>query len=317
MIKARVYRSSQRVFDCKVFDSGEMIQATALGNLLKEGSVVVGDIVEIEQDDQQLYTIHKVQERKSEIFRMIVRENKKKVTAANCDLMVILCSMGAPPYKRGVVDRFLLRSQEWGIPALVIFNKMDQFDPESGVDLTFERDRLKNAEVECFEISAKVPEYRPQFLEKGLDELKETLAHQTAIFLGQSGVGKSHSITTLSEGKFELKTRQVGKVGKGTHTTTWSEMVDVGPFQLIDSPGIRSFSLDDLLPEDLIHYFPDLLQTALSCKFNNCAHDPKSKGCSFYENYSLDTYQGQLVFSRLESYLRFLEEAKSRPAWDK
>ncbi len=84
MSRARVIKSSKREFECKIQETGEIVNATALGNLLKKNeSIVVGDYVTIVQgsstDD---YEIHKVEERKYEIFRVVVREQKKKVTAA-------------------------------------------------------------------------------------------------------------------------------------------------------------------------------------------------------------------------------------------
>jgi ribosome biogenesis GTPase len=91
MRKARVFKSAKREFECKLIETGEIITATALGNLLKgdENSIVVGDYVMI--DDKN--TITEVCERKNEIFRLIVREQKKKVTASNCDILVILNSV--------------------------------------------------------------------------------------------------------------------------------------------------------------------------------------------------------------------------------
>ena len=316
--QGRVVRSSKREFDVRL-DSGEIISATALGNLLKKDrSVVVGDNVIISKiAETNEWQIIEMQPRTSEIYRVSVREQRKRVTAANCDLLVILSSVSRPAYKQGIVDRFLVRACQWGIRPIVVFNKMDQYDEGEGPDLLFERKRLELLGGECFEICAKQGnDYQKQFLDKGWAELQEVLKERTAIFLGQSGVGKSQTITMLSGGEVELKTKEVGKVGKGSHTTTWSELVELPNFYLIDSPGIRSFSLEDIDPKELITYFPDLEEVGVNCKFTDCQHEPNSKGCAFYTDH-LDEEQKEALFSRLDSYKRIYEEVSQIPTWSK
>ena len=314
----RVIRSAQREFDVRNED-GQIITATARGNLLKkDNNVVVGDYVELERIvETGEWQIVAIKERESEIFRVSIREQKKKVTAANCDLLVILSSVSRPAYKQGIVDRFLVRACQWGIRPIIVFNKMDEYDAEKSPDLTFEELRMKRLGAECYEICAKEGEaYEPQFLEQGWKELVERLHKRTAIFLGQSGVGKSQTITKLSGGQVELKTKAVGKVGKGSHTTTWSELVELPNFYLIDSPGIRSFSLDDINPKELLSYFPDLEEISVHCKFTDCKHTEKSKGCAFHNN-DLEERELEAINSRLDSYQRIHEEASQVPIWSK
>lgn len=300
--RARIFKSHQRVFQC-LLESGERIEATALGNLLKnEENVVVGDYVFLDENN----TIVEVLERKNEIFRRLVREKKKKVTAANCDVMVILSSVSRPEYKRGIVDRFLVRAHQWGIKPLVVFNKMDEYQ-EGAIDLNFEEDRLREIGVECFEISAKNPNLKPQFLSSGFFDLKDELKNKTSIFLGQSGVGKSKVITALTEIPIELLSRDVGKIGKGTHTTTWSEIIHHNEFSIIDSPGIRSFGVDDLLETELLSLFPDVEEASTKCKFQDCTHSENSKGC-FFRSLNEDERETKILYSRLDSYLKMREE---------
>lgn len=310
--KARVFKSAKREFDCKIIETNEMVVATALGNLLKgdDNSIVVGDYVMIDEKN----TIIEVLPRTNEMYRLIIREQKKKVTASNCDLLVIVSSVSRPEYKRGIVDRFLVRAHQWGIRPLMVFNKMDEYNGEH-LDIQFEFDRMNNLGIECFEVSAVKPDYKPQHLKLGLIELKNRLAGKTSIFLGQSGVGKSKLISLVSNGKIDLLSRVVGKVGKGTHTTTWSEIVDCESMSLIDSPGIRSFGVEDLLEEELITYFPDLEEKAVLCKFSNCEHLEESTGCFFYGKLDPNAPETALIMSRLESYLRMKEEISQTPSY--
>jgi ribosome biogenesis GTPase len=310
-VKARVFKSAKREFDCKILETGEMVIATALGNLLKgdENTIVVGDFVLIENK-----TIVEVLPRTNEMYRLIIREQKKKVTASNCDLLVIVSSVSKPEYKRGIVDRFLVRAHQWGIRPLMVFNKMDEYD-QNILDIQFEFDRMNNLGIECFEVSAALPGYEKQYLDLGLVDLKSRLLHKTSIFLGQSGVGKSRLISQVSDGKINLLSNEVGRVGKGKHTTTWSEIVDCESMSLIDSPGIRSFGVEDLLEEDLITYFPDLEAGAVQCKFSNCAHAEDSKGCYFFTKLDQSSRETQLLMSRLESFCRMKEEISETPSY--
>jgi ribosome biogenesis GTPase len=196
----------------------------------------------------------------------------------------------------------------------MVFNKMDEFDP-SELDIQFEFDRMNTLGIECFEVSAQNPDYQPRFLELGLADLKARLLHKTSIFLGQSGVGKSRLISQVSDGRIHLLSNEVGRVGKGKHTTTWSEIVDCESMSLIDSPGIRSFGVEDLLEEELITYFPDLEAGAVQCKFSNCTHQEDSKGCFFYSKLDQMTRESQLILSRLESYCRMKEEISQTPSY--
>jgi ribosome biogenesis GTPase len=115
-------------------------------------------------------------------------------------------------------------------------------------------------------------------------------------------------ITSLSNREVKLISSEIGKSGKGTHTTTWSEMIDCGTFRIIDSPGIRSFSLDDISPEELINFFPDLQKISLTCKFNNCQHEPLTKGCAFYAG-GTDPQTADIIKSRLSSYKKITEKS--------
>jgi ribosome biogenesis GTPase len=316
-LRAQIIRSSQREFICRKVDDGTIVQAKALGNLLRgSDSIVVGDYVVLSLENDEFF-IKEVEKRSSEIFRMIVRERKRKVTAANCDLLVILSSVSKPAFKRGILDRFLIRAEQWGIEICVVFNKMDEYDP-SKFDLAFEAKRLEYLGVKSFEISAKFADYKAKYLDSDIDDLRKLLKGRLSVFLGQSGVGKSKSISFLSNGRVDLKTKKVGKEGKGSHTTTWSEIINCGDFNLIDSPGIRSLSLEDIEADELLGYFPDLCKFVPKCKFNNCSHTREGEGCGFFADGNFESpLEKEIILSRLKSYLKVYEEVSETPTWKK
>ncbi len=317
-ISARIFRSSKRHFDCQREDTKTIVAGTALAATLKEDHIVVGDYVDITPPGagSEEWKIERVRPRKNSIFRNLPREQKKKVIAANVDVILVVVSAGKPAYKRGLVDRYLVRSEYWDVPAYVIFNKMDLHAPED-FDLIFEADRLKWLNAECFEISAEQKDYKPRFLSNGMTELKEKLRGKTAVCLGHSGVGKSHLISTLSEGKASLLTGELGKANKGSHTTTWAEVIDAEFFSLIDSPGVRSMSLSDLTQEELLHSFTDINEWSTKCQFaSNCNHEENSKGC-FFQKLDGNKREDQLILSRLDSFKRILDEVQDIPDWQK
>lgn len=308
-----ILRSGKKTFDCQLTKSKEIIQATAVGGLLRKETPVVGDLVEISKTSDK-YEIQKIHPRKSEIFRHILRTNKKKIIGANIDSILIVMSAELPEYKRGLVDRYLLRAKQWNLDAAVVFNKMDLYKGE--LDLNFEQDRLKELNVPCFEVSSTNKDYSPTFLDNGLNELKQWIDQQTTILLGQSGVGKSKLISCISDGSIELLSRELAKVGKGSHTTTWAEIIDCDNFLLVDSPGVRSMSIEDISIQDLDSLFPDIFELGRQCKFQDCHHQENSKGCYFHK-LDPDDRKNQLILSRLDSLLRFREEIDRIPDWQK
>jgi ribosome biogenesis GTPase len=312
-ILASIYESHKKEFICKIESENKTVSASAKRTVLKNNQLVPGDKVLLEKTGSE-YQIVDLIDRTNEIFRMIIRERKKRVTAANCDLVIIATSVSKPPYKQGVIDRFTTRTFQWDVPAIVIFNKMDEF--KNDFDIDFEMRRLENLGIECFEISAKHPDNPPGFGRSSFKDLKNKLVKAQAIILGQSGVGKSTLINSLSDGEVILRSSEIGRSGKGSHTTSWSEMIDCKTFRIIDSPGIRSFSLDDIVPEELINFFPDLLPISLTCRFNNCQHESSSKGCAFYCG-GIDARAADIIESRLLSYKKIMGEISKTSVWQK
>jgi ribosome biogenesis GTPase len=301
---AKVIRSGKRVFTCFLTDSKREIEATALATLIKGSEhIVVGDNVELRSLDQKNFEIEAISPRKNEIFRKIVRENKKKIIASNVDLMVIVMSASLPEYKPGLVDRYLLRATQWNIKPIIIFNKWDEKNEE--FDWEFEEQKLKNLNVEVFKLSAKfgaLEDFIP---------FKNLLKNKTAIFMGQSGVGKSKLISKINGADIELKSAELAKVGKGAHTTTWAELIICQDFYLIDSPGVRTMAINDVEEDDLINAFYDLHPYLMKCKFSNCKHDETTKGCGFIG------VSDPIILNRLESFKRLRLEIQSIPDWEK
>ena len=314
MIKGKIFRSSKRVFDCRIDGEETLISATALREVIKKAHPVVGDNVVLRKtENSDDWEIIEVLPRENEIFRRIVRENKKKVIASNTDVILIVTSVSQPMYKPFLLDRYLTRAVQWDIPAAIVFNKMDEFDDSFEFD--FELEKFKSLGVTTFQLNSANPD-DPRFL-KDFNKLKELLTDKTAICLGQSGVGKSKLISALSGGEVELLSNKLAKkVGKGAHTTTWAEIVDCKNFLMVDSPGVRSLSVQDIAADDLPLLFPDLRPLFAQCQFRDCKHEDNSKGC-FFHTLDVDIPEEKIHLNRIYSYLKLKEEIEEIPEWQK
>lgn len=312
-MQAKLFRSSKRIFDCKVDGTNEMVAATALREVIRKNHPVVGDNVILQKNVSNEYEITEVVERENEVFRKIVRTNQKKVIASNVDVILIVVSISKPDYKPGLIDRYLTRAVQWDIPAAIILNKMDEFDDQFDID--FEMAKFKHIGVEAFQINSVDPTDE-RFL-NDFKKLQKNLISKTAICLGQSGVGKSKLITALSDGKIELLSSRLAKgIKKGAHTTTWAELVDCKNFLMIDSPGIRSMSVQDIDPEELPHLFPDLTPLFSQCQFPDCKHEDNSKGCYFH-TLDPDVDEDAIVLGRLFSFMKMRDEVAEIPHWER
>jgi len=325
MIKATIIRSSRKLFPCLLENPNNhpsVIEATPMGQLLKDGEIVVGDQVMVHLEGD-VWTIKERLPRHNFAFRHLSREKRTQIFAANVDLMALVVSGELPVYKQGLLDRYLLRSNQWNIPTLLLWNKMDKYHLDSqdlnihNLNIHSEVERVQTLLENTYEISAKDFGYQPRFLDQGIEDFKKKIKNKTVIFLGQSGVGKSCLINHLASEQgveLNLKSQEMGVVGKGMHTTTWSELIDLKHFKLIDSPGIRSLALQDLSQDDLIHLMPDLEEIGRHCKFSNCHHLMGSKGCQFFEKPEMKN--NSHLHSRLDSFQRIKEEI-SKDARDK
>jgi ribosome biogenesis GTPase len=134
----------------------------------------------------------------------------------------------------------------------------------------------------------------------GMAELRAACAGDIAVFVGQSGVGKSSLISRLvpeadiRTGELMLRTQE------GTHTTTASHLYDLaGGGHLIDSPGVRDFApaLSRLEPTSL--GFLEVAQRAPHCRFDDCRH-LKEPACAV----RAASESGEISPRRYESYRR-------------
>lgn len=138
---------------------------------------------------------------------------------------------------------------------------------------------------------------------EGFAELTALLAAKTVVLLGPSGAGKTSVMNRL----VPHTDARVGEVsaatGKGTHTTTWVEMLELpGGGRLIDSPGLRALDLTGVGPRELVLHFPEMEPLTGACRFPDCLHRAEP-ACAIKDGVA----SGAIAPSRYDSYLRILE----------
>ncbi|MEO6538563.1 MAG: ribosome small subunit-dependent GTPase A [Ferruginibacter sp.] len=277
-MQALVYKSTGSWYQVKNLE-GQSFNARIKGKFKIDGitstnPIAVGDLVELENEqDDESAVINEIYERKNYINRVSPHnKNQHHIVAANLDQSLLFATLKDPKTSLGFIDRFLIISEAYRVPAIIVFNKSDLF---------------KNKEQEKFQLIKSI--YEPigykimlMSLEKkeGVEDVENTLKDKTTLLSGHSGVGKSSFINYIFP-HLLLKTQDVSNwSGKGLHTTTFAEMFDL-PFpagqaglggKIIDTPGIREMGLVDISKQELAHYFPEMRAVMNNCQFNDCIH---------------------------------------------
>ncbi|EON24626.1 GTPase EngC [Nocardioides sp. CF8] len=270
---------------------GRTVMAMKSRPLGRKG-VVVGDRVRVVGDvsgvDGSLARIVEVVPRTTTLRRTADDDDPvERVIVSNADQLVVVTALADPEPRPRLIDRALVAAFDAGMAPLLCLTKADLADPE--VLLATYR-------------SLGVPWV---VTERGgdLGVVRDRLRGRTSVFVGHSGVGKS----TLVNALIPTANRDVGIVnavtGRGRHTSTSAYLLELpdGDGWIIDTPGIRSFGLAHVQPEELISAFPDLEEMTEDCP-RGCTHGTDEPECGL----DVAVTDGEADPDRVESFRRLL-----------
>ena len=238
--------------------SGELYQCTGRRNIELS---VAGDQVIFQTTDNNEGVVTALLSRDNFLTR------SQKLIAANIDELWLVVAI-EPHYQFELIDRYLVVAENAGLPINIVVNK---------IELSDDFDQVKH-DFSLYESAGYSVHYLSVKAQTNVAEFKAQLKHKAHIFLGQSGVGKSSLINELIP-DLNLRVNEISTKSKlGKHTTTNTTLYHIpSGGDLIDSPGIREFQLDDLTDKEILSGFKEFKPFIGECKFRNCAHinEPK------------------------------------------
>jgi ribosome biogenesis GTPase / thiamine phosphate phosphatase len=227
---------------------------------LGRSPIVVGDQVDVVGDlsgkPDTLARIVRVADR-STVLRRTADDTDpfERIVVANAERLIIVVALADPPPRTGFVERAMAAAYAGGLQPILCLTKHDlaadsQFASEfTDLDLTIVHAGREDP----------------------LEPLHDILRDKLSCLLGHSGVGKSTLVNRLVP-EADRAVGDVSGVGKGRHTSTQSlalPLPDGG--WVIDTPGIRSFGLAHITPDDVIEAFADLSEAIEDCP-RGCTH---------------------------------------------
>jgi len=301
-MNATVYKSTGNWYIVKD-DAGKQFNARLLGKFKIDGltstnPIAVGDKVNIEMENELegSVTITEIEDRKNYITRSSpANKHQHHIIASNLDQSLLFATLKDPKTSQGFIDRFLITSEAYHVPSIIVFNKSDLYKKKEEEKFALVKNIYEAIGYKVLSMSLETGD--------GVGAVKSLLKDKVTLLSGHSGVGKSTFINAVFP-EMKLKTQDVsGWSGKGLHTTTFAEMFDL-PFggKIIDTPGIRELGLVDIPKKELSHYFPEMRALINDCQFNNCMHlnEPACAVKAAVEN-------GTIHMDRYISYCNILE----------
>jgi ribosome biogenesis GTPase len=179
----------------------------------------------------------------------------ERVVVANADQLLMVVALADPPPRSGLVDRALIAAYAGGLRPILCLTKTDLAPPEPFAE--------QFVDLDLTVVAAGVDD--------PLLAVADLLDDQITVLLGHSGVGKSTLVNRLVP-EADRAVGEVTDIGRGRHTSTQSVALPLASGGwVIDTPGIRSFGLAHIQPDDVMKAFSDLSEAIEDCP-RGCGH---------------------------------------------
>jgi ribosome biogenesis GTPase / thiamine phosphate phosphatase len=303
-MRGMVMKSTGSWYDV-LSDDGNHYNSRVRGKIRLEGiketnPITVGDYVEFKIEGAE-GIIHDILLRDNFIVRQSVKKTgHSHVIAANVDQALLVVTLAMPRTSLGFIDRFIVASESFRIPQVLVFNKSDLLNADEAQEVHQLMELYSKLGVKCILTSAMDEE---QLIIQAILKDKKTL------IAGHSGVGKSTLMNRLSN-HIDQKTSRISNFSsKGTHTTTFAEMFQLNETTfIIDTPGIKELGLVNMEPEEISDYFVEMRALQANCKFGGrCVHLTEPK-CAVLEA----VQEGTIAVSRYQSYVSIVKNEDNR-----
>lgn len=262
---------------------------------LRSTAIVTGDRVDLvgdtTGDEGTLARIVRLHDRRTLLRRSADDTDAvERIIVANADQLMVVVAAANPEPRPRLLDRYLVAAFDAGIEPLLVVTKTDLADAApflaqfSGLDL-----RVVESRSDAPPVTA----------------LHALLRNRTTVAVGHSGVGKSTLVNALVP-EARRATGVVNAVtGRGRHTSSSTVSLRLpGGGWIIDTPGVRSFGLGHVDPQNILRAFGDLAAVAENCP-RGCTHLPDSPDCAIVEAVA-DDELGRHGAERLDSLQRLL-----------
>ncbi len=315
-MQGTVIAGTNNIFDVEGED-GVLRSCSIKGKKIKTDKryynpIAPGDTVSFETDEinSSKGQITEISERKNVFVRWNAKGRLPQIIASNLDYLILVTTPAEPPFRPRFIDRELIQAEHQGIQPLIVVNKFD-LEPEDKDVFSERLEVWEKLGYQIMRVSAMTGE--------GMQELAAMLEDKRSAFVGQSGVGKSSLINVLDNSCI-LRTGSLSKkYGRGQHTTTKGTLLHINlnesltggrigaKAEIIDTPGIRRFMLNEIPVEDIQLYFKEFQPLVGKCQFGlSCSHQSE-KGCRILEAVE----NGTISKDRYESWLRITEELRT------
>ncbi|TCK20582.1 ribosome small subunit-dependent GTPase A [Pseudonocardia endophytica] len=291
--------------------------------------VVVGDRVglvgDLSGEPDTLARIVRVDDRDTVLRRTADdTDPHERVVVANAERLVVVTALADPVPRTGFVDRCLVAAYAGGLVPVLCLTKSDLADPDGFA-----------AQYADLDLPIVVTGRDGDGATTGLDALHAELSGRVCAFVGHSGVGKSTLVNALVPDA-DQSTGRVSAVGKGRHTTTAALALPLATERsagganigtersagganigaerstggarvatgwVVDTPGVRSFGLAHVGPDDVVAAFGDLAEATADCP-RGCGHlgPPADPECALDDLVTA----GSLAPGRLDALRRIL-----------